>query len=31
MTIENRFARFMRNTGPARMLVPLGLILRIQH
>ena len=27
MTIENRFARFMRNTGPARMLVPLGLIL----
>lgn len=29
MTIENRFARFMRNTGPARMLVPLGLILII--
>ncbi|WP_028505301.1 DUF3592 domain-containing protein [Ruminococcus sp. FC2018] len=29
MTIENRFARFMRNTGPARMMVPLGLILII--
>ena len=24
---ENKFARFMRNTGPARMLVPFGIIL----
>ncbi|MBQ3791828.1 MAG: DUF3592 domain-containing protein [Clostridia bacterium] len=25
--MENKFARFMRNTGPARFLVPLGIIL----
>ena len=27
MGIENKFARFMRNTGPARFLFPLGLVL----
>ena len=27
MGIENKFARFMRNTGPARFLVPIGIIL----
>ena len=27
MKIENKFARLMRNTGPARFLVPLGIIL----
>ena len=25
--VENKFARFMRNTGPARFLVPLGIVL----
>lgn len=29
MTLENRYARFMRNTGPARFFVPVGLILVI--
>ena len=29
MNIENKFARFMRNTGPARFLIPAGLILII--
>lgn len=29
MTLENRYARFMRNTGPARFFVPVGLILII--
>lgn len=29
MNIENKFARFMRNTGPARFLIPIGLILII--
>ena len=27
MTVENKFARFMRNTGPARFFIPLGIIL----
>ena len=27
--MENKFARFMRNTGPARFLVPLGILLII--
>ena len=27
MTMENKFARFMRNTGPSRMLVSIGLLL----
>ena len=27
MTFENKYARFMRNTGPARILLPFGLIL----
>lgn len=27
MNIENRFAKFMRNTGPARFFVPVGIIL----
>ena len=27
MNVENKFARFMRNTGPARFFVPLGVIL----
>ncbi|MBQ9355188.1 MAG: DUF3592 domain-containing protein [Clostridia bacterium] len=27
MSIENKLARFMRNTGPARFFVPLGIIL----
>lgn len=27
--MENKIARFMRNTGPARMLVPIGLVLII--
>ena len=27
--MENKFARFMRNTGPARFLIPLGLVLVI--
>ena len=25
--IENKFARFMRNSGPARFLIPLGIVL----
>lgn len=29
MNMENKFARFMRNTGPARFLIPAGLILII--
>lgn len=29
MAVENKFARFMRNTGPARFFVPFGLILVI--
>lgn len=29
MNTENKFARFMRNTGPARFLIPAGLILII--
>lgn len=29
MGIENKFARFMRNTGPARFFVPVGIILII--
>ena len=29
MNLENTFARLMRNTGPARVLVPIGLILVI--
>jgi hypothetical protein len=29
MNAENKFARFMRNTGPARFLIPAGLILII--
>lgn len=27
MTVENKFARIMRNTGPARFFVPVGIIL----
>ena len=27
MGFENKFARFMRNTGPARFFIPAGLIL----
>ena len=27
MNIENKFARFMRNSGPARFFVPAGIIL----
>ena len=27
MNIENKFARFMRNSGPARFFVPVGIIL----
>ena len=27
--MENKFARFMRNTGPARFLIPAGIILII--
>ncbi|MBP5342869.1 hypothetical protein J6Y73_02970 [bacterium] len=29
MGVENKFARFMRNTGPARFLLPLGIVLII--
>lgn len=29
MNMENKFARLMRNTGPARLLIPVGLILII--
>ena len=29
MNTENKFARFMRNTGPARFLIPVGIILII--
>ena len=29
MTMENRIARFMRNSGPARVLVPIGLALLV--
>ena len=29
MNVENKFIRFMRNTGPARFLIPVGLILII--
>lgn len=29
MNFQNKFARFMRNTGPARFLVPVGLVLII--